>query len=220
MWPKAVVIRLENLKWSSTQRGSLTRSVILVDGDFGNIRSGDCGWVVFLIGHGGSFARNRTTLLIVAFPVVSFFEDEFLPVDEPTLLDRTVVRLSASFRGLGGGSFSPFLLLLPLSAVFRRLCVDCLLPFLFPLLKFLLIGFLAGNVRDSKAIATRSVPSLTHPPSILDVHTPFVDQLCKRETRRSQPRRWNLGRSSSSRVPVESSFPSVVEGCMRVLTGP
>jgi hypothetical protein len=193
-------------------------SVILVHGDLGNIRSGDYRWAVFFVGHGRLFTWSRAALFFVTFPVISLLEDEFLPVDQPALLDWTVV--CVSFRGLGGRSLGPFLLLLSLSAIFRRLRVDCLLSFLFPLLKFLLIGFLLGSVRDPKAIATRSVPSSTGPPSILDVRTPFAGQPYIRETRRSQLRHWSLARSSSSRVPVESSFPSVVGEYMRVLTGP
>jgi len=90
-------------------------------------------------------------LLIITFPVVSLLEDEFFPVDQPTLLNRPVVLLSVGFWGFLGRSFSLFLLLLPFSAVFRRLRIKGLFSFLFPLLEFSLIGFLTwGEFQAAK----------------------------------------------------------------------
>jgi hypothetical protein len=138
-WPRAAMDRLRNpRKATRDQSRPSSRLVILVHDDLRHIRSRHRhGCAVFLAGRGGLFVRNRANLFIVTFPVISLLEDEFLPVDQPALLDRPVVPVSLG-RILGRG-FRLFLLLLPLGAVFRRLRVECLLSFLLPLLKFLLI---------------------------------------------------------------------------------
>jgi len=102
-------------KVESNLGSSLTRSVILVHNDLGYIRSRNRpGCAVLLVSRRELFVRNRANLLIIALPVVPLLEDEFLPVDQPTLLDRPVVLLPVSFGSLLGRSFGLFLLFLPL----------------------------------------------------------------------------------------------------------
>ena len=136
----------------ATHHSFSTRSVILVHNDLGHIRSGHrSGWAVLLVRREEFVVRSRANLLIVAFPIILLLKDEFLPIDQPAFLYWPVVLLPVNFGSLLGRGFNLFLLLLPLGTILRRFRSKRLLSFLFPLLEFSLIGFLArGEYKSSK----------------------------------------------------------------------
>ena len=151
-----------------------SRSIILVHDDLGHVRGRHRRRLAgFLVGRGGWFVWSGSDLVIITFPVISLLEDEFLSVDQPALLNRPVVLLSVSLRGLLGRNFSFFLLLLPLGAIFRRLRVKGLFSLLFPLLELSLIGFLTwGEFQAAKRSTHTNTPSSTHLPSVSNVRIP------------------------------------------------